>query len=81
MSKSLSVLSALALLCVGMKLGEAQDRSSETAPPVVYASGGQVSVYYPAERKIFVYTELGGHCVHAYTLTTPGGALLRENCR
>lgn len=49
--------------------------------PMVSAWGQQVTVYYSAQRKLYVYTELGGNCVYAYTLTTPGGPLVRENCK
>jgi len=50
-------------------------------PPVAYVWGSQVTVYYPAQQKIYVYSELGGNCVYAYTLSTPGGPIARENCK
>ncbi len=79
--KLLSLVAAVGLLAAGIKLGVAQGQPTETTAPVVYVSDNQVSVYYAAEKKFYVYTELGGNCVYAYTLSTPGGALLRENCR
>ena len=50
-------------------------------PPVAYVWGSQLTVYYPAQKKIYVYSELGGNCVYAYTLSTPGGPITRENCK
>lgn len=79
--KLLSILAAVVLLAASFRLGEAQSQQADMTPPVVYATGSQVSVYYPAEKKLYVYTQLGGNCVYAYTLTTPGGALERENCK
>lgn len=49
--------------------------------PVITAWGSHLTLYYPSENKIYVYTELGGNCVFAYTLSTPGGPLARENCK
>ncbi len=51
------------------------------AVPVAYAFGHNLSVYYPAEKKLYVYTELGGNCVYSYSLSTPGGPITRENCK
>jgi hypothetical protein len=48
---------------------------------VVYVWGSQLTVYYPNQKKIYVYSELGGNCVYAYTLSTPGGPITRENCK
>jgi len=50
-------------------------------PPLVSVWGNQVTVYYAAQKKIYVYSELGGNCVFAYTLSTPGGPITRENCK
>jgi hypothetical protein len=72
---------ALALLAAGFGLGAAGNRREEAPAPQVETSGGRISVYYPSEKKLFVYTELGGNCVYTYTLTTPGGPVQRENCR
>jgi hypothetical protein len=49
--------------------------------PVITAWGSRRMVYYPSPRRVFVYTELGGNCVFAYTLSAPGGAISRENCK
>lgn len=49
--------------------------------PIVTAWGSQLTVYYPSQQKVYVYSELGGNCVFAYTLTTPGGPISRENCK
>ncbi len=51
------------------------------AAPVVYPYDHNLSVYYPAEKKLYVYTELGGNCVYSYSLSTPGGPITRENCK
>ncbi len=57
------------------------DQIGTETRPVAYAWREQVSVYYPSRKKLFVYSELGGHCVFAYTLSTPGGPITRENCK
>ncbi len=57
------------------------DQTGTEARPVAYAWREQVSVYYPSRKKLFVYSELGGHCVFAYTLSTPGGPITWENCK
>ena len=80
-ARLMSILAAVGLLTAGFVFGQTKGQQTEMMPPVVYAAGNQVSVYYPAEKRIYVYTQLGGNCVYAYTLTTPGGALERENCR
>ena len=49
--------------------------------PVAYAFGHNLSVYYPGEKKLYVYTELGGNCVYSYSLGMPGGPITRENCK
>jgi hypothetical protein len=80
-----SLLSILALLLLflavshwsGIRAGQA----GAEGPPVAYAWGSQVSVYYPSQKKIYVYSELGGNCVYTYTLSTPGGPVRRENCK
>ena len=56
-------------------------RAQGDAAPVAYAFGHNLSVYYPAEKKLYVYTELGGTCVYSYSLGTPGGPITRENCK
>jgi hypothetical protein len=66
----------------GSLWSRAQARQTDTeAPPVACAWREQVSVYYPNQKKLFVYSELGGHCVFAYTLSTAGGPITRENCK
>lgn len=49
--------------------------------PVVGVWGSKLAVYYPDQKRLYVYSELGGNCVFSYTLTTPGGAIARENCK
>lgn len=49
--------------------------------PHITVSGSRIVVHYPAENRFYTYTELGGNCVFAYRLTTPGGPIERENCR
>lgn len=77
----LLTLSGAVLLLAGVQLGKVRAQQSDTEPPVTYVTGNQISVYYPSQKKIYVYTQLGGNCVHAYTLTTPGGPVERENCK
>jgi hypothetical protein len=55
--------------------------ASADEAPIVSASGSRLTVYYPGQHKIFVYSELGGNCVFAYTISTPGGPVARENCK
>jgi hypothetical protein len=50
-------------------------------PPMAQVWGSQLTVYYPGQKKIYVYSELGGNCIFAYTLSTPGGPVARENCK
>jgi hypothetical protein len=69
------------LLLVGIQLGKLRAQPADAEPPVTYVTGNQITVYYPSQKKIYVYTQLGGNCVYAYTLTTPGGAIQRENCK
>ena len=76
-----TLLGGVILLVAGIEWGRLRAQQAETETPVVYATGNQISVYYPSQRKIFVYTQLGGNCVYAYALTTPGGAIVRENCK
>ena len=57
------------------------EQADAGSPPVAYVWGNQVTIYYPAQKKIYVYSELGGNCVYAYTLSTPGGPIARENCK
>jgi hypothetical protein len=79
------VLLALALLLAILAGSHSSRGRAEQAdagpPPVAYVWGSQVTVYYPAQKKIYVYSELGGNCVYAYTLSTPGGPVTRENCK
>jgi len=77
----LRILVAAILLAAGVHLGRGLGEQVDTEPPFAYVMGNQISVYYPSQKKIYVYTQLGGNCVYAYTLTTPGGAIERENCR
>ncbi len=56
-------------------------RAESDAPSTVYVSGSTLSMYYPDQKKVYVYSELGGNCVFAYTLSTPGGFVARENCK
>ena len=57
------------------------ERADSDAPSTVYVSGHILSIYYPGQKRVFVYSELGGNCVFAYTLSTPGGMITRENCK
>jgi hypothetical protein len=79
------ILLALALLLAILAVAPSSRGRAEQAdagpPPVAYVWGSQLTVYYPAQKKIYVYSELGGNCVYAYTLSTPGGPITRENCR
>ena len=77
----LSILVGLVLLLGGLQLGHLRAQPAEPEPPIAYVTGNQISVYYPSQKRIYVYTQLGGNCVYAYTLTTPGGAIERENCK
>jgi len=85
MEKRAGRVVVMAALLLGLLGGWAASRSRaqqvkvETAP-VAYVWGHQLSVYYPNLGKIYVYSELGGNCVFAYTLSTPGGPIQRENC-
>lgn len=76
------VASAVILLLAGALLskGRAAQAGAEVSP-VAYVFGSQLTVYYPAQKKLYVYSELGGSCVFAYTLSTPGGPVTRENCK
>jgi hypothetical protein len=56
-------------------------RPEPSFSPDVHVWGSQLTVYYPEEKKIYVYSELGGNCVFVYTLSGPGGPIARENCR
>jgi hypothetical protein len=77
----LLTLAGLTLLFACMRLGRVHAQQADVEPPIAYVTGNQISVYYPSQKKIYVYTQLGGNCVYAYTLTTPGGAIGRENCK
>ncbi len=74
------VILLLAFLAGSLWSRRAVHAQADTAP-VVYAFGHNLSVYYPTEKKLYVYTELGGNCVYSYSLTTPGGPIVRENCK
>ncbi len=56
-------------------------RGESDAPSLVYVTGNSMSIYYPAQKRVYVYTPVGGNCVFAYTLSTPGGFIARENCK
>lgn len=71
---------ALAFLAGSLWSRRAVHAQADTSP-VVYAYGHNLSVYYPAEKKLYVYTELGGNCVYSYSLSNPGGPIVRENCK
>ncbi len=79
------ILLALALLLAILAGSPSSRGRAEQAdagpPPVAYVWGSQLTVYYPAQKRIYVYSELGGNCVYAYTLSTPGGPITRENCK
>ncbi len=75
-----ALILALAFLAGSLWSRRAVQAQADTAP-VVYAFGHNLSVYYPAEKKLYVYTELGGNCVFSYSLSTPGGPIARENCK
>jgi hypothetical protein len=66
----------------GSVLGSGRaSRADAGAPSLAYVSGSVLSVYYPDQKRVYVYSELGGNCVFAYTLSTPGGFVARENCK
>ncbi len=71
----------LAFLAGFRASGARNNQNDSEVAPVAYAWGSRLSVYYPAQEKLYVYSELGGNCMYAYTLTTPGGAITRDNCR
>ena len=79
--RALLTLVGSVLLFAGIQLGRVRAQQADAEPPITYVTGNQISVYYPSQKKIYVYTQLGGNCVYAYTLTTPGGAIERENCK
>ena len=80
--RPLGALVLLGLILAGVQwLRPDENRPEHDAPPVVHVWGSQLSVYYPQEKRVYVYSELGGNCVLSYTLTTPGGPVLRENCK
>ncbi len=70
----------LAFLAGSLWSRRAVHAQADTAP-VVYATGHNLSVYYPTEKKLYVYTELGGNCVYSYSLGSPGAPITRENCK
>ena len=78
----LVVLTLLLAFLAGSLWSRCQaEQADAEAPPVAYAWGHQLTVYYPNREKLYVYTELGGTRVLAYTLSTPGGPITRENCK
>ena len=80
-----AILLAFALLLAilaGSSSSRGRAEQADAGPtPVAYVWDSQVTVYYPAQKRIYVYSELGGNCVYAYTLSTPGGPITRENCK
>ncbi len=43
------------------------DQTAREAQPVAYAWRDQLSVYHPSQKKLFVYSELGGHlCIRLH---------------
>ena len=76
------ILTLLVVLLIGSLWRSTRAEQPEVeVPPVAYAWGNQVTVYYPTQQRIFVYSELGGSCVFMYTLSSPGGPLTRQNCK
>jgi hypothetical protein len=61
--------------------GSPTAKADDESTPMVYVSASHLTVYYPDRKRIYVYSDIGGNCVFAYTLTTPGGPVTRENCR
>ncbi|MBZ5563269.1 MAG: hypothetical protein LAP13_12725 [Acidobacteriia bacterium] len=85
MKRSLIIFLQALILVLAFAAGSLWNRravhaQADTAP-VAYAFGHNLSVYYPVEKKLYVYTELGGNCVYSYSLGTPGGPIPRENCK
>ena len=84
-TKCLRVLALLVLgglMLVGARwIRAGAARAEPGASPVVHLWGSQLTVYYPEEKRIYVYSELGGNCVFVYSLSAPGGPITRENCR
>jgi len=78
----LLALGLLLAILAGSSSSRSRAEQADTGPPpVAYVWGSQLTVYYPNQKKIYVYSELGGNCVYAYTLSTPGGPIARENCK
>jgi hypothetical protein len=78
----LLALGLLLAILAGSSSSRGRAEQADTGPPpVAYVWGSQLTVYYPNQKKIYVYSELGGNCVYAYTLSTPGGLITRENCK
>jgi hypothetical protein len=72
----------LLAILAGSSSSRGRAEQADAGPlPMAYVWGSQLTVYYPAQKKIYVYSELGGNCVYAYTLSTPGGPITRENCK
>ncbi len=65
LGKWMTSAAALALLAAGFALVAAGNRREEAPAPQVETHGGRISVYFPSEKKLFVYTELGGNCLYA----------------
>ena len=86
---------ALGLVLVGLgfvggwSIGGARKVHADDAAPVmdVKSIDGNTSLvlYYPGQKKIYVYSApfAGGPkstCAYAFTLTTAGGTISRQNC-
>lgn len=78
----LLALGLLLAILAGSSSSRGRAEQADAGPlPVAYVWSSQLTVYYPNQKKIYVYSELGGNCVYAYTLSTPGGPITRENCK
>jgi hypothetical protein len=78
------ILPVVVLSCVVVVVAAKRSRGAQPPQaeiPRITVSGSRIVVHYPAENRFYSYTELGGNCVFAYRLTTPGGPIERENCR
>ncbi len=78
---------AMAVLLLLVFISGALVERGRSAPPPaaeapqIVVSGSRIVVHYPGEKRFYTYSELGGNCVFAYRLSTPGGPIERENCK
>ena len=77
----LALISLVAFLAGTVSSRSRAELADVEPAPLAYAWGHVITAYYPAQKKLYVYSELGGNCVHVYTLSTPGGPITRENCK